>query len=168
MWELGASPFCYIVSVIPNSLPEEVIRGEQFVLIVLLKLIPGSSSQAGSVEEPQAETAQETSANFSRPDAIAFGQTRFLACPPDEKEKEEEGQYIVTSVGLEGFVDGVDPNASDLAEEREDNMSSLIAGFSLQMCKWAATAQGKLSLAVKYLAEITQIGLAQMKRLKRD
>ena len=50
--ELGASPFRYIVPVIPRSLPEELIKGENFVLADLLKLILGSSSQVGSAEEP--------------------------------------------------------------------------------------------------------------------
>ena len=50
--ELGVSPFRYIVPVIPRSLLEELVRGEHFVLADLLKSIPGSSSQAGSTEEP--------------------------------------------------------------------------------------------------------------------
>ena len=46
--ELGASPFPYIVPVIPRLLPEKLIKGEHFILADLLKSIPGSSSQAGS------------------------------------------------------------------------------------------------------------------------
>ena len=74
--ELGASPFCYIVTVIPRSLPEELVRGGHFVLVDLLKWIPSSSAQEGSTQEPQAETAKETSTTFAllssaRP--IAFG-----------------------------------------------------------------------------------------------
>ena len=56
--ELGASPFPYIVPVIPRPLPTELIRGKHFVLVDLLKSIPGSSSQVGDGQEPQAETAQ--------------------------------------------------------------------------------------------------------------
>ena len=40
-------------------------------------------------------------------------------------------------------MDWVDPNASDPAKEREDDMSSLAAGFAMQMPKWATSAQGE-------------------------
>ena len=66
--ELGASPFPYIVPVIPRPLPEELIKGEHFILANLLKSILGSSSQAGSDQEPQAEFAQEALTTFVRPD----------------------------------------------------------------------------------------------------
>ena len=66
--ELGANPFRYIVPVIPRSLPEELVMGEHFDLVNLLKSIPGNSSQAGSIEEPQAKIAHETSATFAQPD----------------------------------------------------------------------------------------------------
>ena len=49
--ELGSNPFPYIA---PRPLPREAVKGEHFVLVDLLKLIPGSSSQAGSAREPQA------------------------------------------------------------------------------------------------------------------
>ena len=62
--ELGASSFYYIVLVIPLSLLEELVKGEHFVLVDLLKSILGSSAQVGSTQEPQAEIAQETSATF--------------------------------------------------------------------------------------------------------
>ena len=53
LWELGANPFPYIVLVIPCPLPAELVRGEHFVLADLLKSIPGSSSQVGSVQEQE-------------------------------------------------------------------------------------------------------------------
>ena len=56
--ELGASPFPYIVLIIPRSLPTELFKGEHFVLANLLKSIPGSSSQVEDGQEPQAETDQ--------------------------------------------------------------------------------------------------------------
>ena len=65
--ELDSSPFPYIVPVLPCMLPEEVIKGEHFVLANLLKLIPGSSSQAGSAQEPQADIAEEALVSFVRP-----------------------------------------------------------------------------------------------------
>ena len=42
--ELGASPSPYIVSVLPSPLPSEVVKGEHFVLVDLLRLFPGGSS----------------------------------------------------------------------------------------------------------------------------
>ena len=46
--ELGASPFPYIISIIPYPLPEELINGEHFILVDLMKSIPSSSSQVRS------------------------------------------------------------------------------------------------------------------------
>ena len=53
----------------------------------------------------------------------------------------------------------MDPNISDLVEEREDGMSSLVGRFTAQIRKRAASAQGELPLALKYLAESAQNGL---------
>ena len=39
--ELGTSPFPYIVFVLPCPLPNEVIKGEHFVIVDLLKSLPG-------------------------------------------------------------------------------------------------------------------------------
>ena len=50
--ELGSSPFPYIAPVIPRPLLGEVVRGEHFVLVDLLKSISSSSSQVGSAREP--------------------------------------------------------------------------------------------------------------------
>ena len=50
--ELGTSPFRYIVLVISRLLPEEIVRGEHFFLVDLLKSIPGSSAQEGSAQDP--------------------------------------------------------------------------------------------------------------------
>ena len=48
LWELGASPFPYIVPVLPRPLPTDLVKGEDFVFTDLLKLISGGSSQADS------------------------------------------------------------------------------------------------------------------------
>ena len=50
--ELGASPFPYIIFVLPRSLPVELVKGKHFVLANLLKLIPRSSSQVDSSPKP--------------------------------------------------------------------------------------------------------------------
>ena len=42
--ELGTSPFSYIVPVLPHPLPNEVVKGEHFVLENLLNSLPGGSS----------------------------------------------------------------------------------------------------------------------------
>ena len=62
--ELGSNPFPYIALVIPHLPPEEVVRGEHFVLVDLLKSITSSSSQAGSAREPQAEIAKGVLVSF--------------------------------------------------------------------------------------------------------
>ena len=64
--ELGGSPFPYIIPIIPRSLPAEVIEGEHFVLLDLLKLVPGSSSQAISTQEGQTEAATRTLVRYAR------------------------------------------------------------------------------------------------------
>ena len=68
LWDLGASPFRYIVPVIPHSLVEELFKGEHFVLADLLKSIPGSSSQAGSTEELHVKITEGGFVNFVRLD----------------------------------------------------------------------------------------------------
>ena len=47
LWELGSSPFPYIVPVLPRPLPSE-----HFILADLLKLILGSSLQVDYAPEP--------------------------------------------------------------------------------------------------------------------
>ena len=49
-------------------LPKEIIKGEHFILVDLLKLILNSFSMAGSDQEPQAKFAQEALTTFVRPD----------------------------------------------------------------------------------------------------
>ena len=72
--ELGSSPFPYIAPVIPRPLPGESVRGEHFVLTDLLKLILGSSSQAGSAREPQAEIAEGALVSFVWSDKSPLGE----------------------------------------------------------------------------------------------
>ena len=51
------------------------------------------------------------------------------------KEKKKAGQIKVAVVGLEGIVDWKNPVVSESAEERETEMSGLIARFAMQMHK---------------------------------
>ena len=50
------------------------------------------------------------------------------------KKAKKVGQIKVVGVGLEGFVDWVDPIFSELAEGREDDMSNFAIGFAAWMC----------------------------------
>ena len=137
--ELGASPFPYIVLIIPCPLPAELVRGEHFTLANLLKSISSSSSQARSTQNPQAETAQETSTTFVRPGQSPLDEQDSRPAPQAAKKK-KKGKIKAAGVGLEGFLDWVDPNASDLTEEKEDDMSSLTVGFFARMHKRAMSA----------------------------
>ena len=58
-------------------------------------------------------------------------------------KKKKKGKIISASMGLEGFVDWVDPNASDPDEEREDDMCNLVARFAARMRKWAMSYHGE-------------------------
>ena len=53
--ELGGSPFFYIIPIVPRWLPTEVIEGEHFIIVDLLKLVLGGSSHAISAHGGQAE-----------------------------------------------------------------------------------------------------------------
>ena len=48
----GRQSFPYIVPILTPHLPNEVIKGEHFVLADLLKSLPGGSSQAEAVLKP--------------------------------------------------------------------------------------------------------------------
>ena len=143
--ELGASPFRYIV----------LVRGEHFVLYNLLKSIFGSSSQAGFVGEPQTEIAEGALVIFVHPDksplvvqdpkpapqsAKKKGKIKAAHAVKKKKGKIITGHIKAADARLKGFVDWLDPTASDPVEEREDNMSSLVVGFSARMHKRAASA----------------------------
>ena len=150
LWEFGASPFSYIVPVIPPSFPEELVKGEHFVVADLLNSISGSSSQVGSIEEPQVEIFEGALVNFFRPDQSHVTVQDIEATPLSNKRKgkikaaraAKKGKIIprhtkATSVGLEDFMDWLDPIASDPTKEREGDMPSLTTGFATRMRKRA-------------------------------
>ena len=85
--ELGASPFPYIIPVVPRSLPTELIEGENFVLEDLLKLSLGSSSPAVSGQEDQIGAAIETLVRFSWD---SQPQSSRLIPRPAKKKKENK------------------------------------------------------------------------------
>ena len=90
--ELGSSLFPYIAPVIPRLLPGEVVGGEHFVLADLLKSISGSSSQAGSTQEPQAEIAEGALVSFIWPDQSPLREKRLTGCPLSGKEKNAQAE----------------------------------------------------------------------------
>ena len=53
--------------------------------------------------------------------------------PQVAKKKKKKGKIIAVGAGLEDFVDWVDPNASDPAKERENDMSNFAAKFFARM-----------------------------------
>ena len=79
--ELGSNPFPYIAPVIPRPLPREVVGGKLFILADLLKSISGSSSQARSTREPQAEISEEALVSFVRPYQSPFREQDSQAAP---------------------------------------------------------------------------------------
>ena len=101
---MGANPFPYIVPVLSRPLQEELVKGEHFVLADLLKSISGSSSQAGSAQEPQAEIAKGALVSFVRPDIGGIG---FEAYPLGGKKEEGKDQGYQRGVrrlrGVGGF-----------------------------------------------------------------
>ena len=120
--DLGASPFPYIVYVLPRPLPSEVVKASLFFLMDLLKSLTRGSTQAEAILEP-----------LVRPD-----------CPPLVVQNPKPAPYVVTkkknkfeqaqaaSEGLEEFVDWTNSTVSQSAEEREAEMSSLVARFSIR------------------------------------
>ena len=90
--ELGSSPFPYIAPIIPRPLSGEVVGGEHFVLADLLKSISGSSSQAGSAREPQAEIVEGALFNFVRPDQSPLRKQDSQAAPQVVKRKEAQAE----------------------------------------------------------------------------
>ena len=57
-----------------------------------------------------------------------------------KKGKIITGQIKAVGLGLKGFVDWLDPTASDPAEEREEDMFSLSVGFAIWMRQRAVSA----------------------------
>ena len=58
------------------------------------------------------------------------------------KKKKKTGQVKASGAGLEGFVDWMNPRVSELDEEEEAEMTSLVSSFPGRIRKRAASAQG--------------------------
>ena len=69
--------------------------------------------------------------------------------PAPKATKKKKRNIKAAGTGLEGFVEWLDSIASDLAKERENDMSSLVAGFATWMRKQAMSAQGETTPSSK-------------------
>ena len=134
-----------MIPVIPRPLPEELVKGNHFVLTDLLKSIPGNSSQAKPAQEPQAEITEGGLVSFVRPDQPPLV-VKDPKLAPQAAKKKKVGLIKAADARLEGFMDLVDPIVSEPAEEMEDDMSSLAAGFVVRMRKRAASTQEETTL----------------------
>ena len=131
--DLGGSPFPYIIPIIPHSLPAKAIKGENFVLVDLFKLVPGSSSQAVSAQEGQAKAAKGTLVKSA---CVTPPQSPRPTPSRQKKRKETRARKTKTATTrLEDFVDWTGVVANEPAGEEE--MSSLVIEFSAQMRKRA-------------------------------
>ena len=135
--ELGASPFLYIVLVLPCPMLAELVKGENFVLPNLLKLIPGSSSQVEYAPKPLVRPDYlPLFAQDPKPAKLPLaGQDSRPTPQAAKKKKRKTRQDKVASTGLEGFVDWKNPTFSKSVEEKE-----VEAGFAARMLKRAASA----------------------------
>ena len=132
--ELSGSPLSYIISIVPRSLPTEVIEGEHFVLVDLLKLVLGISSQDISTKEGQTEAATRT---LVRPTRVTQPQSPWPTPWLAKKSETRARQSKTVRAGLEGFVDWTGVADSEPAEKEE--MFSLAAGFAAWRHKRSAT-----------------------------
>ena len=102
--KLGASPFRYIVPIIPRPLPAELVEGEHFVLANIFKSIPGSSSQVGS---NQAGVFEGASVKFFLPYQLSLPEQDPQPAPQAVKKKKKAkkgGQTKSVDARLKGFV----------------------------------------------------------------
>ena len=63
--------------------------------------------------------------------------------PTKKKKKKKTEHAKAVGVGMEGFMDWMNPRVSESAEEEEAEMSGLVSGFIARKCKRAASAQGE-------------------------
>ena len=112
--------------ILPRPLPNEVVKGEHFVLPDLLKLLPRGSTQA----EPLIRL-------YCLPLAV---QKPNLAPQAVTKKKKKSRQVKAVDEGLEGFMDWKNMKISQSNEEREVEMTGLVVGFAIQIRKRTANA----------------------------
>ena len=93
--------------------------------------------------------------SFVWPDQSPLAEQDSQHAPQEAKKKRKKakkvGQIKVADARLEGIVDWVDPILSEPVEEREEDMSSLDAGFTTRMRKRAASDQRETTSGSKGL-----------------
>ena len=123
--ELGGCPSLYIILIVPCSLPFEVIEGEHFVIVDLLKLVPGGSSHAISTQRGQAEAIARP---LVRSALVTQPQSPRVAPRPTKKRESKVRQTKTVGAGLEGFVDWT--RVVDYEPTEEEEMFTLATVFS--------------------------------------
>ena len=99
----------------------------------------------------QAEVAKGALVKFVLPDQFSLAKQdpkpALQAMKKKKKKKKKKakkgGHTKAAGVGLEGFMDWTDPTASELADEKEDDMSNLVTGFTTRMRERATSSQGE-------------------------
>ena len=105
--EMGANLFPYIVPILPRHLPNEVIKGEHFILVDLLKSLPRGSSQEKAVPELLVRLDH-------LPLVVQDPKPAPKPTPQAAKKKKKKfGQAKATDEGPEGFVDWTNPKISE-------------------------------------------------------
>ena len=133
--------------VLPRPLPNEVIKGEHFVLVNLLRSFPGGSSQVEAAPKP-----------FVRPDHLPLIMQDPKPVPKVMKKKKKKTEKAkATDARLEGFVNWTNLGVSESAEEEEAEMSGLASGFSVRMRKPAASAHGETALGAATLCLFSRL-----------
>ena len=117
--------------VLPCPFPNEVVKGEHFVIADLLKSLPRGSTSVEAVPEPLVRL-------YCLPLALVDPK---LAPQAVTKKKKKFGQAKAADKGLEGYIDCTNPTVSQSIEKREIEMFGLVAGFSIWMPKQAVIAQ---------------------------
>ena len=112
---------------LPRPLPNEVIKGDHFVLVDLLKSLPGGFSQAEAVLKPLVWT-----------DYLPLVVQDPKPTPQVVKKKSE--QVKAANDELEGFVEWTNMVVRQSIEEREVEMYGLVTRFATWMRKRATNA----------------------------
>ena len=135
--ELGGSPFLCVIPIVFRSSPAEVIEGEHFVLVDLLKLIPSNSSQPTLAKEDQTKASARTLVRSAR---VSQPQSPRDAPRPTKKRKTRARQTKATDAGLEDFRDWT--GVVDIEPVKEADMFSPAVEFAARKRKRSVTFEG--------------------------
>ena len=80
---------------------------------------------------------EDLAANLSK---ISPGKIKAARATKKKKGKIITGHIKATGAGSECFMDWLNPTASELAEERKEDISSLVIGFAARMRKRGLSA----------------------------